>query len=194
MNKKLRIALIYGSNREGRFADVIGNWVQTQLKNTEAFDYVVVDPKGIDFPSVHQKPMNGDMNQMGQVLENADAFIILVPEYNHSFPAALKFIIDSFYTPWRVKPIAFVSYGGASGGIRAVEQLRQVFVEMHAVCIRAGVTFPNAWSLFNQAGQLAAGAVQEKAFQTLLLQMEWWGRHLKVARYESNQAYKEIIK
>ncbi len=72
-------------------------------------------------------------------MAEADAFLVVTPEYNHGYPAALKELIDSVYEPWHAKPVAFVSYGGASGGIRAVEQLRQVFAELHAVTLRDGV-------------------------------------------------------
>jgi NAD(P)H-dependent FMN reductase len=134
------------------------------------------------------------MLEIGKKLAQADAYIIIVPEYNHSFPAALKFIIDSFYSPWRVKPIAFVSYGGMSGGIRAVEQLRQVFAEMHAVCIRAGVILPNAWNLFGAKGELLQPDVVEKSMTTVLLQLEWWATALKNARENSTTNYLEVIK
>ncbi len=49
------------------------------------------------------------------------------PEYNHSFPAVLKNVIDWHGPQWHVKPeVGFVSYGGLSGGLRAVEHLRLV--------------------------------------------------------------------
>ena len=59
--------------------------------------------------------------------------MVVVPEYNHGYPAALKFVIDSVQAHWQAKPVAFVAYGGHSGGIRAAEQLRQVFSGLHAV-------------------------------------------------------------
>ena len=60
-------------------------------------------------------------------IDRADAFVVVTPEYNHSYPASLKQAIDVLNAPWRRKPVAFVSYGGLSGGLRAVEHLRQVF-------------------------------------------------------------------
>jgi NADPH-dependent FMN reductase len=59
----------------------------------------------------------------------AEAFVVVTPEYNHGYPAPLKALIDSSGAEWYAKPIAFVSYGGISGGLRAVEQLRLVFGE-----------------------------------------------------------------
>jgi hypothetical protein len=77
-------------------------------------------------------------------LTSAEAFVIITPEYNHSFPASLKNLIDWHYTQWQAKPIGFVSYGGLGGGLRAVEQLRQVFAELHAMTERGDFTAPGA--------------------------------------------------
>ncbi|MGV9772046.1 NADPH-dependent FMN reductase [Streptosporangium sp. NPDC003464] len=72
----------------------------------------------------------------------ADAFVIVTPEYNHSFPASLKNAVDWRQEEWRGKRVAFVSYGQASGGLRAVEQLRPVFAALGAVCVGEPVSFP----------------------------------------------------
>ena len=74
-------------------------------------------------------------------LAGADAFVIVTPEYNHSFPAVLKNAIDWYHGEWSRKPVAFVSYGGVSGGLRAVQQLRHVFIELSAVPIRDTISF-----------------------------------------------------
>ena len=67
--------------------------------------------------------------------------MVVTPEYNRSFPASLKQAIDYAYDEWRAKPVAFVSYGCRSEGMYAVEQLRSVFTELHAVTMRDGVGF-----------------------------------------------------
>src|SRR5690625_2965869 len=75
----------------------------------------------------------------------ADAFILVHPEYNHGYPAALKQLIDAYVSEWQAKPVAFVSYGGISGGIHAAEQLRTVLGWLHAVPVRDGVILSNVW-------------------------------------------------
>ena len=74
--------------------------------------------------------------------------MIVTPEYNHSFPASLKNTIDWFDSEWHAKPVGFVSYGGMAGGQRAVEHLRQVFAELHAVTVRDTLSFHMAWERF----------------------------------------------
>ena len=109
--------------------------------------------------------------------------MIVTPEYNHGYTAALKFVIDSFKAPWRAKPVAFVSYGGISGGLRAVEQLRLVFAEVHAVAIRNSVSFANArGSRFDAEGRLLEPDAPREALATMLRQLRWWALALREAR------------
>lgn len=119
---------------------------------------------------------------MKERIGNADAFVIVTPEYNHDYPAALKHLIDSIYGKWQAKPVAFVSYGAASGGLRAVEQLRQVFAELHIASMRNTVSFANVWEQFGEHGKLHAPERPEKAMAMILAQLQWWQIALKNAR------------
>lgn len=83
---------------------------------------------------------------------------------------------------WKAKPIAFVSYGGISGGLRAVEQLRQVFAELHATTIRDTVSLAMAHGLFDDAGELREPAGPEAAAKTMLDELAWWAHALRSAR------------
>jgi NAD(P)H-dependent FMN reductase len=107
---------------------------------------------------------------------------VVTPEYNRSFPAPLKALIDEVGPEWRGKPVAFVSYGGVSGGLRAVEQLRLVFAELHAATIRDGVCFANAWDQFDETGRLRDADRAERAMATMLGQLHWWASALRTAR------------
>jgi NAD(P)H-dependent FMN reductase len=106
----------------------------------------------------------------------------VTPEYNRGYPAALKFLIDLVGEEWRGKPVGFVSYGGISGGLRAVEQLRLVFAELHAMTIRDGVCFANVWSSSTRRARLLDADRPEKAMATMLAQLHWWASALRHAR------------
>jgi NAD(P)H-dependent FMN reductase len=86
--------------------------------------------------------------------------------------------------------VAFVSYGGISGGLRAVEQLRQVFAELHAVTIRDSVSFAGAWEQFDGNGGLRNPERAERSMEAMLRRLRWWGTALAEARRVSpyNQA------
>ena len=116
-------------------------------------------------------------------LSRADAFVVVTPEYNRSFPAALKQAIDWHFDPWRAKPVGFVSYGGAAGGLRAVEQLRLVFAELHAVTIKESVSFHGIWSAFDSNGEPIDAQSGGRA-ATMFDRLHWWGAALRHARAE----------
>lgn len=177
MESKVRLALIYGSDRDGRFCDTIANWAAAQLERHGGYQLITVDPtKGT--------------SDLSQRLSQADAFVVVTPEYNHGYPAPLKALIDSAKAEWQAKPVAFVSYGGISGGSRAVEQLRQVFAELHSVTLRDSVGFINAWEQFDQLGALHKPARAEGSMARMLAYLHWWATSLRQAR--NNNPYEKI--
>ncbi|MFF2305807.1 NADPH-dependent FMN reductase [Streptomyces sp. NPDC058128] len=182
----LTLALVVASDREGRFAPVVTDWFRSRLAEREDFTVTVLDLAETDLPtSLSYDPspaVRAELAKVTPVLENADAYVVITPEYNHSFPAALKNLIDRHYTEWQAKPVGFVSYGGISGGLRAVEQLRQVYAEMHAVTVRDTVSFHHAHGLFDEDGRHKDPAAAEGAAKALLDQLGWWGRALKSAK------------
>ncbi|MER8234635.1 NAD(P)H-dependent oxidoreductase [Streptomyces sp. NPDC094049] len=182
----LALALVVASDREGRFAPVVADWFLSHLAEREDFSVTVVDLVDLDLPtalSYEPSPaVLAELAKVSPVLAAADAFVVVTPEYNHSFPASLKNLIDRHYTEWQAKPVAFVSYGGISGGLRAVEQLRQVYAEMHSVTIRDTVSFPHAHSQFDEDGRHKDPAGAEAAAKALLDQLAWWGHALRDAK------------
>ena len=133
-------------------------------------------------PARHEREPGAAVQELRQRIDEAEGFVVVTPEYNHSLPAALKFLIDSASAPWRAKPVGFVSYGGISGGLRAVEQLRLVFAEVHAVGIRDSVSFANARSLVDAEGRFAPPEPAGQAMSLMLTQLAWWAEALREAR------------
>ena len=126
-------------------------------------------------------PVADDQAKLARRIGEADGFIVVTPEYNHSFAAPLKALIDGASREWHAKPVAFVSYGGVSGGLRAVEHLRGVFAELHAVGLRDTVSFANAWAQFEE-GRLRDPDLAEAAMATQLVRLGWWAKALRDAR------------
>lgn len=182
----LRLALVVGSNREGRFAPVVADWFLDRARAREDFTVDVVDLAEVELPTVLSgspgAAVRAELAKVSPRLADADAFVVLTPEYNHSFPAALKNLVDWHFTEWQAKPVGFLSYGGVSGGLRAVEQLRQVFAEMHAVTVRDTVSFANAGRQFDTEGRHRDPAAPEAAVKTMLDQLAWWGAALREAK------------
>lgn len=163
--------MIYGSTRPGRFCDKVAEWTAKQITKNGAFTVDIVDPAAVEEAATRRER-----------LAEADAFVVVTPEYNHGYPAPLKHLIDSIGAEWQAKPVAFVSYGGASGGLRAVEQQRQVFAELHAVTMRDSVSFAGAWEQFDDAGVLLKPERAERSMTTMLTRLRWWAAALRDAR------------
>ncbi|MFJ2741099.1 NADPH-dependent FMN reductase [Streptomyces sp. NPDC087440] len=183
---RLRLALIVGSNREGRFAPVIRDWFLSRAADFGGFDVDVVDVAEADLPTALSfSPSEAVKKELGKVtgkLAAADAFVVLTPEYNHSYPAGLKNLIDWHGPEWHAKPIGFVSYGGLSGGLRSVEHLRQVFAELHAVTLRDTVSFHGPWGQFDSDGQHLNPEDADTAVKNMLGKLDWWGNALRDAK------------
>lgn len=170
MNETLKLAVVYGSTRSGRFCDTVAGWAIARIEVHGGFAVEAIDPQRHDAAEIRRR------------IARADAFVVVTPEYNHGYPAPLKALIDSAYDEWQAKPVAFVSYGGVSGGIRAVEQLRQVFAEVHAVTVRDAVSFANAGERFDADGQPREAERAQRSISTMLVRLGWWARALREAR------------
>lgn len=190
MNEKHKLVIIVGSVREGRFGPVVASWVAQQAREHGGFDVGIADLADaeipLSLPAVSPKyagdsyPRPGGMASLTSRLTDADAFIMVTPEYNHSYPASLKAAIDWHFTQWTAKPVGFVSYGGASGGRHAVLHLENVLTELHAVTIRDGLMFPKCYTAWQDGRPLDPEAPGYA--KTLLDQLAWWAGALRTAR------------
>lgn len=177
-----QLLVITGSTRVGRFGHHVGEWFAARAATHDDVDVTHLDLDTIEIPSRLGDPVAGAaMAPFVDAVAAADAFVVVTPEYNHSYPATLKQALDHAGPGFKGKAVAFVSYGGISGGLRAVEHLRQVFAEMHAVTTRDGVVFPNYWTLFEN-GTLLDPEPAEAAAKLTIEQLGWWARALRAAR------------
>jgi NAD(P)H-dependent FMN reductase len=181
-NAPLRVAVLTGSTREGRFGPVVTDWFLRFAAQRGDLELDPIDLAEHALPDVVSPEPHPDAAAVTARLEAADAFVVITPEYNHSFPGPLKNAIDLHFTQWQAKPVGFVSYGGLGGGLRAVEQLRLVFAELHAVTMRDTVSFHMAWDNFAEDGSLLRPDIPEGAGKGMLDQLTWWGRTLRAGR------------
>lgn len=179
---RIRTAVIVGSTREGRFGDTVARWFVGRAALDDAIDIDLIDLAEANLPAVITDTPPAEVQAMTGRFAAADAFVIVTPEYNHGYPASLKFALDSAREEWMAKPVAFVSYGGMSGGLRSVEQLRQVCAELHMVSVRDCVSLHNCHGMFDETGTLSESDGPNVAAKMMLNQLQWWAVALRNAR------------
>ncbi|KUL72786.1 MULTISPECIES: NADPH-dependent FMN reductase [unclassified Streptomyces] len=179
----LKIGVLIGSVRPGRFADKVSRWFLSEIGQRDDMETHVIDlSEPVLADELKLTLEQSDAPTLARRIGGLDGFVVITPEYNHGYPAALKLAVDYVYREWRAKPVGFVSYGGMAGGQRAVEQLRQVFAEMHAVTLRDTVSFHMAWERFDDDGRPHDEDGSAKAAAVLLDQLAWWGLTLREGR------------
>lgn len=188
----LKFALIIGSTRPNRFADVPARWIVDGAGKRQDFQLDVLDLRDHPLPFFEEPttPLTS-----GGVFSNPaaeawrhrigeyDGFIVTAAEYNHGPTAVLKNALDSAVLEWRRKPIAFVGYGGV-GGARAIEQLRGIAIELQMAPIKpeVNIAMEPFLGILTQGKTLDDYAYLTQSRETLFEHMVWWGQALKTAR------------
>ena len=185
MPHRLNLALILGSNRQPRLCDAVAAWATARVRTHGGFVIDTIEPLDLDLPIALSSTPDLATRRLRQRIGAADAFLVVTPEYNHGYPAPLKQLIDAAGDGWQAKPVAFVGYGGFSGGLRAIEQLRLVFPSLHAVPVHDCIVLPRAWERFDADGAMRDPAATERAARAMLSQLHWWARALHGARRQA---------
>ena len=127
---------------------------------------------------------NDAVARFGQAIDRADGFIIVTAEYNHGYPASLKNAMDYLFAEFNRKPVAFVGYGNV-GGARAIEQLRQVVVELEMAPLRHAVNIlPELMISARSAEPFSPElfASLDQRLETMVSDLLWWTAALGAAR------------
>jgi NAD(P)H-dependent FMN reductase len=183
---RLNVAVIVASTRSGRFGPTVADWFAQQAAKRAELDIDLIDLAAANLPVTltdTDEPAPAEVAVLAPRLAAADAFVVVTPEYNSSFPAPLKTALDWYYEEWHAKPVAIVSYGRETGGLYAAAQLRQIFTELHSVAIRNTVALPCYWEQFAADGSWPRpGSGYDAAVKTTLDQLVWWAKALRTAR------------
>ncbi len=184
LDATLSIPVVLGSVRNGRQSERPAHLLVERL-TALGCEAPLVDLRALDLPVYGQHAEAGELDSVGAfqaTIAASDAAIVLTPEYNHSFTSAIKNAIDYLHSELRRKPVAVCGLsGGGLGGARAVEQLKLVLIELHAIPIRDSVYFSDARGLFDDQGVLSRPEYIGR-IDDLVGELIWYARALKWAR------------
>jgi NAD(P)H-dependent FMN reductase len=190
----MKIQVILASTRPGRVGERVARWVTNVAAENPDFQVELVDLADYDIPHFDEpisprfnssrQPNEPAKRWLGKV-EEADGYVIVTPEYNHSFPGVLKNAID--YADWQFvkKPVAIVSYGTV-GGARAAEQLKLVMIEAKAAIVPEAVAIIGAQGMIDEQGSFVGDTSNpynaQANLRRVLGELAWWTETLKSGR------------
>lgn len=174
----MKIGIIIGSIRDGRFGEGVGRWVTEAAQQRADATYELLDLKELNVPLLTAATVPGAANKQyedenvtrwSRAVDACDGFVFVTPEYNHGVPGAMKNAYDTLGMEWQGKPVAFVSYGAAEG-VRAVEQWRQIVGNFQQYDVRNQVSL----SIFNDSDDNGFAPQERRAgeLETMLADLE----------------------
>jgi NAD(P)H-dependent FMN reductase len=175
-----KLKIISGSTRPGRKGKLISQWIEDVAGEFTGFTTRLIDLAEVNLPLLdepnHPKLhtyLHEHTKNWSKTIDETDAFIMVSPEYNHSFSAPLKNAIDFLYHEWQYKPVAIVSYGGLSGGARATEALRPVLGAVNLLLINKNVHIPYFRKYLNGDTFVADELLNESASTMFRELLKW---------------------
>jgi NAD(P)H-dependent FMN reductase len=180
----LTIPVVLGSVRARRLSERPAHLIVERLA-TLGCNAPLVDLRALDLPIFGQPRDRDDVPGVAElktVAAEADALVWLTPEYNHGYTSAIKNAVDYLHSEIRRKPMAVCGLsGGGLGGARAVEQLKLVLIELHAVTIRDSVYFSDARNIFSENGTLQRPEYVRR-IDDMLAELLWYAQSLTWGR------------
>ncbi|MGB2571574.1 GNAT family N-acetyltransferase [Micromonospora citrea] len=174
--KTIRVLVLTSSTRPGALGPAVGQWLVEAITPRAAelgVELVPVALGDLDLPFLDEEehPSSGvyrheHTRRWSALVDAADGFIVVTPEYNYGMPATLKNALDYLSREWAWKPIGFVSYGHTSAGTRSVQHAKQVVTTLRLVPLGATVAMRIGDATEN--GRLRPDAARDTAAVGLL--------------------------
>lgn len=187
-SQALKIAVIYGSVRTARqgikAARFIINEVEQRGHEAKLIDALEYQLPLLDkmYKEFEDGTASKAMTSVGKILDDADGFLVISAEYNHSIPAALKNLLDHYQSEYLYKPSGIVTYSaGPFGGVRGLANLRTILAELGTPSIPSAFPISKIYAAFDNDGNALDEAYEERVIK-FLDEFEWYTRALKCAR------------
>ena len=185
----MQLNIVIASTRPERRGVQVAQWFIDAARANDAFGIHVIDLAEVDLP-VFDEPRHPRLaqyehehtRQWSALIDPADAFVFVTPEYDHGAPAALVNALQYLVREWAYKPVGFVSYGGVSAGLRGVQMTKAIVTALRMMPIPEAVSIPFFAKLFDESGAFDPGEVQRQAADAMLAELARWARALQPLR------------
>jgi len=186
--EKLKIAVIQGTTREKRESIKVSKLIVEVGNSIEDVEAILVDPTEFDLPFDGNDTEAKDP-EYTKITEEADAFFIVIPEYNHTYPGSLKRLLDSEFDNYIHKPVAFAGVSsGQWGGVRAIESIITAIRQMGMTITFTDVQFPNVGKLFDENGKLLNDKYIDRV-ERVYSELIWMAKAMRWARENLSSTY-----
>lgn len=155
----MKIEIISGSPRGNSITSRVALHLKNAIQEKTDHDVDIIDVREVEMPllqaiftSVESTPE--PFKEIAERMLSADAFILLTPEYNGSYSAALKNLLDHFPKQHhKVFGIATASTG-MLGGIRSAMQLQELIYALFGIGSPYMLVTPQVDKKFDEEGNL----------------------------------------
>lgn len=185
------IGIIIGSTRPGRFGTQPAEWLQKLSAEHPEHTYQLVDIADYSLPLLDEPKSASTMQyekehtkKWSAKIASLDGFVFVTPEYNHTVASSLTNAIDFLYHEWSNKPVAFVSYGGESGGGRAIEHLRAIVGQLSMFDLQTNLLIHNYYFHLNDKGEWQPDEQQTQKAHKILKDIGFWAENFNPIRKE----------
>lgn len=190
MTYKLKV--IIGSTRPTRKGPIVADWFLKIAKQHSDFEVELLDLKEIDLPLMDEpnhprlrEYTKEHTKKWSKTIDEADAYVFVTPEYNYGRPATIKNAMDYLFEEWQEKPVGFVSYGGVSGGTRAVQELKLTITTLGMMPLPQAVNIPFFTQFINDNDVFEANEPLEKSANVMMDKLQSWTKALKGMREDN---------
>lgn len=185
----LQLQVIICSTRPGRVGPAVAHWFADFARHHGKFDTRLVDLADFNLPiydephhPTQQKYEKAHTKQWSTSVAAGDAYAFVTPEYNYGPPPSFVNALNFVYKEWNYKPCGFVSYGGVSGGLRAVQLEKQLVTTLKMMPMVEGVAVPMVAKLLNEKREFAPNELIVASASTMLDELFHWAQGLKAMR------------
>ena len=188
----LELQTIIVSTRPGRVGPAIGAWFHERATQHGKFAAKLIDLADFNLP-IYDEPHHPRLRnyekehtkRWSQSVASADAYVFVTPEFNYCPPPSFVNALNYLYQEWNYKPCGFVSYGGVSGGLRAVQLEKQLVTTLKMMPMVEGVMAPMVAQLLDENRAFRSNELIDKSATQMLDELFKWAEALKPMRHRS---------